>query len=70
MTCRSCEERAEMLIQARDALNRGDRAEAARCLMEVFGSAIGDISKLQSIVFRTKELAGEQIKPPKDGETS
>jgi hypothetical protein len=68
MACTNCEERGKLLKEARDALNRGDRAEAGRLLKEVFGSAIGDISKLQAIVFKQKIV--EPPKPPQDGEAS
>jgi hypothetical protein len=67
MACTSCEERGRILKEARDALNRGDRAEAARLLKEVFGSALGDLSKLQAIVFKPKTPKSPE--PPKNGET-
>lgn len=55
MTCLSCEERARMLKQARDAFYSGDLETTERLLKEVFGTVKFDIKNLKSIVFKTRE---------------
>lgn len=50
MSCSSCRERAEMLMRAREAYQRGDMPEVRRLVSEVFGTALKDVDKLVTMV--------------------
>lgn len=62
MACASCEERARLLREARDAFNQGNMIEVERVLREVFGTVRLDISKLSAAIFQpTTMKLGERI---------
>jgi hypothetical protein len=50
MVCRSCAERSELLMRAREAYQRGDMSEVRRLLREIFGTAIKDVDRLISAI--------------------
>ena len=63
MACATCEERAKLFKEAREAYNRGDMAEVERALKEVFGSVKIDISKLTAAIFKpmTNMKVGDRV---------
>lgn len=58
MTCLSCEERARLLRQARDAFHSGDHDAASRILGEVFGTIKIDIKNLAATSIFRKDQRG------------
>jgi hypothetical protein len=62
MTCLSCEDRARLLKELKDAFDSGDRQCQMRIMKELFGTVVTDFSKLKSITFKTK--VGAVTNPP------
>jgi hypothetical protein len=50
VACASCRERAELLMRAREAYQRGDMPEAQRLLRKMFGTVVKDVDKHISMI--------------------
>lgn len=66
MTCTGCVERAELLVKAREAYQRGDRQEAKRLFNEVCRTVGKDIGNLTAMVLKRPDGSVERFDFPPD----
>jgi hypothetical protein len=61
VACISCIERGELLMKARDAYRRGDKAESKRLFNEAWRTVGRDIGNLTAMVFKRSDGTEERF---------